>query len=273
MVPVSSELKRVNTKARKWASKHIENLESGKSIAKADYKLTDKVNSKCNEMNAFVYESCTNHLKNGKKIGLIGGDHSTPLGFYRALYDHHGAYGILVVDAHLDLRKGYEGFDYSHASIFYNTLNNISVEKLIQVGIRDYCDEELLFIEENKACIEPFFDHELRDRRSKGESWHTICEEIMDKLPQKVVVSVDIDGLLPYLCPNTGTPVPGGLEYNELIYLLNMLFDKGKEVIGFDVCEVAGIGHEWDGNVGARICFKLAGLLLRSDNLINNNGI
>ncbi len=263
MVPVSNHLKKSNVKARKWASIHINNLESGISNTKESDRFCRKVNEKCKEMNSFVYDSCLSHLKNGKLVGLIGGDHSTPLGFYQALFDFYGSYGLLVIDAHLDLRKSYEGFTYSHASIFHNVLESMTIEKLIQVGIRDYCDEELEKINCNQGRIEPFFDHELRNRQSKGESWHSICEEIVRKLPEKVVISVDIDGLRPYLCPNTGTPVPGGLEFNELIYLLKMISDEGKEILGFDVCEVAGVGHDWDGNVGARVIYKLAGQMLR----------
>jgi agmatinase len=263
MVPVSNSLKKSNTKARKWANLHINNLEKGISSTKESVRLCGKVNEKCKEMNSYVYDSCMSHLRNGKLIGLIGGDHSTPLGFYQALFDFYGSFGLLVIDAHLDLRNSYEGFTYSHASIFHNALHSITIEKLVQLGIRDYCDEELEAINNSEGLINPYFDYQLRNRKAKGDSWHSICEEILEKLPQKIVISVDIDGLLPYLCPNTGTPVPGGLEYNELIYLIKMLADSGKEILGFDVCEVAGLGHEWDGNVGARVIYKLAGQMLR----------
>jgi agmatinase len=79
-----------------------------------------------------------------------------------------------------------------------------------------------------------------------------------------VHISVDIDGLDPKLCPNTGTPVPGGLEYEELVYLLNALKSSGRTIIGFDLCEVSPGDDDWDGNVGARLLFHLCGVATSS---------
>ncbi|MFX5793857.1 arginase family protein, partial [Acinetobacter baumannii] len=73
-------------------------------------------------------------------MAVLGGDHSTPLGLMKALAEKHGEYGILQIDAHCDLRKKYEDFTYSHASIMYNALEEIpSITKLVQLGVRDYC--------------------------------------------------------------------------------------------------------------------------------------
>jgi agmatinase len=81
-------------------------------------------------------------------------------------------------------------------------------------------------------------------------------------LPQKVHISFDIDGLDPTLCPNTGTPVPGGFQYEEATYLLSRLLQSGRTVIGFDLVEVSpGKYDEWDANVGARLLFHLCGVL------------
>jgi agmatinase len=84
------------------------------------------------------------------------------------------------------------------------------------------------------------------------------CREIVDALPEKVYVSFDIDGLNPALCPNTGTPVAGGLEFSQAVYLLRSLVHSGKKIIGFDLNEVAPGDDEWDANVGARMLLKLA---------------
>ena len=98
-------------------------------------------------------------LQEGKKVGMIGGDHSTPLGFIAALGEVHTEFGVLQIDAHADLREAYEGFTYSHASIMYNVLQQVpSVKKLVQVGVRDFCDEELELIESNKDRVTTFFD-------------------------------------------------------------------------------------------------------------------
>ncbi len=195
----------------------------------------------------------------GKIVGVLGGDHSIPLGYHLFLSDKH-KYGVLHVDAHMDLRDAYEGFKYSHASIFFNALQFDSITKLVQVGIRDYCEEEAKFVEAQAGRVKVFFDRDLRKRMFEGESWKNLTEEMISQLPEKVYISVDIDGLDPKLCPNTGTPVPGGLQFEELIYLLNKLKESGKEILGFDLCEVAPGEDEWDGNVGARVLYQLIGV-------------
>jgi agmatinase len=86
-------------------------------------------------------------------------------------------------------------------------------------------------------------------------------------LPQNVYVSFDVDGLDPKLCPNTGTPVPGGLELEQAIYLVKQLVEQGKTIIGFDVNEVAPGDDEWDANVGARLVYRLANLAALSRGL------
>jgi agmatinase len=208
-------------------------------------------------MNAFVASECVKWLSAGKIVGLLGGDHSTPLGFMQALSKHYPSFGILQIDAHMDLRIAFEGFTYSHASIMYNSLKINQVSKLVQVGIRDYCEEEIQVMRNEGNRVKTYFDDQLKFDAYQGKLWHNQVNEIIAQLPQHVYVSFDIDGLDPKLCPNTGTPVAGGLEYHQAIYLLNALAKSGKEIIGFDLNEVAPGEDEWDANVGARLLFKL----------------
>lgn len=214
----------------------------------------------------WVYEMTLNLLKEGKKVGLIGGDHSTPLGFIKALSEVHGNFGILQIDAHADLREAYEGFTYSHASIMYNVLKEVpQMKTLVQVGIRDYCDEELAMIHQNPNRLVTYFDKEIKERQYQGDTWKQICLEIVDNLPQKVYISFDIDGLDPKLCPNTGTPVPGGFEIEQVFYLFKLLKQSGREIIGFDVNEVSCGEHSSDGIdaiVGARVLYKLCNYMV-----------
>jgi len=204
----------------------------------------------------------------GKKVGLLGGDHSTPLGYYEALAEKRADFGILHLDAHMDLRNAYEGFTYSHASIMYNALKIPQVSKIVQVGIRDFCEEELEIVRKQNGRVKVFTDADLKSRQFEGETWKTQCEEIISSLPEKVHISFDIDGLYPWYCPNTGTPVPGGFSFEQAAYLLSKLADSGKEIIGFDLVEVApGEDDDWDGNVGARMLFHLCGALAKSQKL------
>jgi agmatinase len=215
-----------------------------------------------------VYQQTKTLLADGKLVGLLGGDHSTPLGFYKAIAEKWGDFGILQIDAHCDLREAYEGFEYSHASIMYNALKEIpQLQKLVQVGIRDYSEGEQQIIDQNKGRIATYFDRDIRVRQYEGETFKQIVAEMIDQLPQRVYISFDIDGLDPKLCPNTGTPVQGGFETEQVFYMLNKLRQSGKQIIGFDLCEVSTSETGWDANVGARILFKLCNLLVANNKM------
>ena len=199
-------------------------------------------------------------------MGLLGGDHSTPLGFYKAIAEKHGSFGILQIDAHCDLREAYEHLKYSHASIMYNALEEVpEVIKLVQVGTRDYAPIELEYINDSNGRITTFFDKDLKERQYEGETWKSIVDEIVSKLPQKVYISFDIDGLDPKLCPNTGTPVQGGFETQQVYYLFRQVLKSGRHLIGFDLNEVGTSTNDWDENVGARVLFKLCNLMIASN--------
>lgn len=228
-------------------------------------KLADDVNEACRKMTEWVHMQAKSVLKNKKLLGLVGGDHSTPWGAIQAVAEeHHGDFGILHIDAHADLRKAYQGFAQSHASIMYNVMTGAQrPNKLVQVGIRDFCEEEFDFIQSRKD-IRTFFDIELKRRQLAGETWDHICKDILAELPQKVYISFDIDGLDPAFCPHTGTPVPGGLSIDQVFYLFNEIHKSGRRIVAFDLNEVSTGGEEeaeWDGNVGARILYKLCGWL------------
>lgn len=233
--------------------------------------LAAQVNEACEEMSQWVYDQCSDVLKKGKLLGLVGGDHSTPLGAIRAVSDKFkGEFGILHIDAHADLRKAYQGFSQSHASIMYNVMTDKKKpQKLVQVGIRDFCEEEYDF-SESRADIKTFFDLELKRRLMKGETWERVCQDIIKELPQNVYISFDIDGLDPAFCPHTGTPVPGGLSVDQVFFLFREVHASGRKIIAFDLNEVSTGGLdesevEWDGNVGARILYKMCGWLVKSN--------
>ena len=227
-----------------------------------------RVNSGSEEMNQKVYEQTTEWLNRGKLVGLVGGDHSTPLGFIKALGERYEEFGVLHIDAHADLREAYEGFTYSHASIMYNVLNEVeSVKKIVQVGVRDYCDDEVALVAGSEGRVVQFDDWRLAAERFEGTTWAEQCRKIVELLPEKVYVSFDIDGLSAELCPGTGTPVAGGLSFHQAVYLLDSVLRSGRRIIGFDLVEVAPKGNddEWDANVGARMLYKLCGLILKSN--------
>lgn len=250
---------------RKEAELYIKYISQGEIVA--DNKFMCKTLKEINEgslfLNDWVYQQAKELLDAGKLVGLLGGDHSTPLGYFKAIADKYESFGILQIDAHCDLRKAYEGFNYSHASIMYNALQQIpNLEKLVQVGIRDFCEEELDEISGSNGRIVTYFDKLIKERQYEGESWKSIADDIISQLPQNVFISFDIDGLDPKLCPHTGTPVQGGFDTEQVFYLFKKLVQSGKKIIGFDLNEV-GVSHdEWDENVGARVLYKLCNLLI-----------
>jgi agmatinase len=140
------------------------------------------------------------------------------------------------------------------------------VTRLVQVGVRDYSREERRYCESLGSRARVHYARDLFRMQADGQSFGGIAAEILRPLPERVYVSFDIDGLDPPYCPNTGTPVPGGLSFDQACYLLEELAFSGRQVIGFDLCEVAPDpgGGEWDANVGARLLYKLCGCLLYS---------
>lgn len=256
-VPVEETIHKLNKKTRKLAENVMDELAAGADPLTVE-PLVCKVNDASSAVNEYVYTLSGEYLNKNKLVGLVGGEHSVPLGLVKALGEKYESFGILHVDAHADLRRKYEGFTYSHASIMYNVLQEVPrVTRICQVGVRDFCSDEYHLMT-TESHIRTFTDRELHARKFGGDSWKNICEDIIASLPDNVYISFDIDGLSPDLCPSTGTPVPGGLTFREADYLLETLARSGKRIIGFDLCEVApGQTDEWDANVGARLLFKL----------------
>lgn len=264
--PIDYSIQEESIVLREDAEKIIEALENDLMIDDSFLlkRKLDRINQASAETNDKIFMETATWLDKGKTVGLVGGDHSTPYGYIMALSKRHKDFGILQIDAHCDLRKAYEGFTCSHASIMYNVLNDIpSVSKLVQVGIRDYCDDERLLAEGDKRIVQ-FDDARVHSAMYEGESWSSVCRRIIDNLPHEVYVSFDIDGLTPECCPHTGTPVVGGLTFSEASYLIKGIVDSGRTIIGFDLCEVVPAHEEqWDANVGARVLYRLCGQALR----------
>ncbi len=264
---VNYALQERSQRLRHDAERVIDHLESGGS-EDDDHVIRKirRVNEGCSEMNIEIEAQSAEWLHKGKFVGLVGGDHSTPYGLIKALGRFHKSFGILHIDAHRDLRRAYEGFEFSHASIMYNVLRDIAaVERIVQVGVRDFSKQELATAEESGRVVS-FDDQRLAAAEFGGTSWDTVCRQIVDELPEEVYVSFDIDGLDMNLCPNTGTPVPGGLTFNKATWLMAAIARSGRRIIGFDVVEVAPKeGSRLDAITGARILWKLCGQTLLSN--------
>jgi agmatinase len=268
MRPIDKDILMRSDYLRKEAELFIHFQQEGGKLQDNEFMQNSlyEVNHGSEELNRWVYGQARELLRQKKRVGLIGGDHSAPLGYYQALAEVYPSFGLLHIDAHLDLRENYEEFTYSHASIMYNALEQVpAITKLVSVGIRDCCEEELTRAKKYGQRVEVFFDQDLKEKQYEGTSWQSLCEEIVGTLPERVYISLDIDGLDPKLCPHTGTPVPGGMESGQFSYLVKKLIESGRELIGFDVVEVASGPDEYDANVGARMIFKLCNLMVTQD--------
>jgi agmatinase len=234
-----------------------------KALAHSKRPNTQRVNAFGERVNDWVYEQTRALVDEGKIAVTLGGDHSVPFGAIRAYAEKYPGLGILHLDAHADLRDAYEGFTWSHASIFHNVMTQIDgVGRLVQTGVRDLGQAERDMIDQSNGRIVTFYDPDLAARKEEGVPFAKIADEIVAALPDDVYLSWDIDGLDPTLCPGTGTPVPGGLSWNEAIGLLRALVRAKKRIVGLDLCEVSPGETEWDANVGARLLYKMIGFAL-----------
>lgn len=224
----------------------------GRSLVDKDHQ---SVNSLSKQFNDALYQQCQKIVADGKLLGLLGGEHSIAFAYLKLLSEQHRSWSILHIDAHLDYRIAYQGYEYSHASIMSQALRSFStIEQIVHVASRDFCLAEFQFAKRLGKRAKIFHDRQLQQR--------FVASEIIDCLSDKVYISFDIDGLDHSLCPNSGTPVPGGLSFYQASALLEQLVYSGRQVIGFDLSEVGVSDNGWDENVGARILYKLCATIL-----------
>lgn len=270
-LPESKTIQALNKKARTKAQKVI--AAGGISQNKSLQKSAQTVNDLSEKLNAEVYREALRLIDARKVVGVIGGDHSAPYGAIKAASEKFPGLGLLHFDAHHDLRRAYEGFTHSHASILYNVIENMpSISRVVQVGIRDYCEEESDYARSKSDLVSVFYDSEIKSALFSGEPWIGIIARMISLLPEKVWMTFDIDALDPRLCPHTGTPVPGGLDFDQAIFLIAHLAKSGRKIVGFDLNEVSpgakAAGDEWDANVGARLLYKMSAWTLASQGLV-----
>jgi len=269
MDEISSEIRLKSDALRQSAERYIDALANGANENDVELKKTAQhIQSECLNLNAWVKQRVLHFINQNKIVGLIGGDHSTPLGMMQALAEKYQSFCVLQLDAHADLRDAYEGFEFSHASIMFNALKIPQIEKLVQVGIRDYCEAEFDLIQNSKGRVKTFFDRDIKHTLYNGDSWDRICNRIIRELPQHIYLSFDIDALDPKLCPSTGTPVAGGFETEQILFLLEKVVKSGRKIIAFDINEVSPgkDGSEWDANVAARLLYRISNLVALSQN-------
>lgn len=261
MLPIDEEWILKNNQARKYAREYIKFLE-GKTVQLSDKDIEiilQNINSLSRNINDWVWVKAKDILSANKIPVVLGGDHSSPYGLMKAISEVYDDFGVLQIDAHADLRPSYEGFEFSHASIMDNLLKLDKVGQLVQVGVRDFCEQEKNIMDSHPK-IKTFYDAFMARERFEGATWARQVDQIIESLPDNVYITLDIDGLEETYCPATGTPVPGGISFNQLIYLFDRLMESGKRIIAFDICEVSGADGEWDAIVASRLLYYLTNI-------------
>ena len=222
------------------------------------------INEGFSEMHASIYKQVRHWVSKGKRIALVGGDHSVAFGAVKAIAEHYSEVGVLFIDAHADFAREGEIYKYSHRSIARNIVEEIrDVAHLVEVGVRDISRAETEALLANEK-VELFLAERLAAKRFEGSSWGDLCREVVAKLPQKVYVSFDIDALKIEFCNNTNAPVPGGMTFDEVLYLVNTVVESGREIVGFDISEVvSSLDNKMDAIVGAKVLAKMCLAMVR----------
>lgn len=190
-----------------------------------------------------VYSSTKKLLDADKFLTFFGGEHSISIGIIKAFYEKYERLSVLQIDAHADLRPEYHGSPYNHACAVYDASKNAN---LIQVGIRSMDVSEKEHLDPEKC----WFDHQIWD----NDEW---MQASLNQIPEEVYLTIDLDAFNPGLMPATGTPEPGGLEWNPTMKYFKMLFEQ-KNVVGFDIVELAPIKDLHGPNfMAAKLYYKL----------------
>lgn len=177
-----------------------------------------------------IYRNVDEHIRNGKFVITLGGEHSISTAPIKAHYDNYSDLSILHFDAHSDLREEYEGSKYSHAS-FAARVSEFTTD-ITQVGIRAQCKEEFDFIK--AKGINTFYAFQMRDRGFDEK----LINDITGTLKKNVYITFDVDYFDPSIMPSTGTPEPNGFYWDETMRLLKKVCAE-RNLVGFDVVELA----------------------------------
>jgi agmatinase len=200
-----------------------------------------------------IRERCRHYLNQDKFLVVLGGEHSVTVGSVQAHQEKHLGLCVLQIDAHADLRDSYHRTKWGHASVMRRVGELCPT---VGVGIRSLSKEEMDFATAEDHRI--FFAHQIR----QDPDW---IDRVLGELANEVYVTVDLDGLDPGIMPAVGTPVPGGLSWQQILDLLSRVAAE-KRVVGFDVVELAPIpGQVASDFLSARLVYKMLGHVLGED--------
>lgn len=198
-----------------------------------------------------IYRSSTALIQQDKFVVLVGGDHSVTGGYFKALHDKYDRLSVIQLDAHADLRDTYSGSPFNHACVM-SRIREMTGDTL-QIGIRSMSSEEADRIRRENLMI---------CTMSAYRSGDFNVEDAIEKLPDPVYITVDVDVFDWSVISSTGTPEPGGFLWDEALSLLQNIFMQ-KNVIGFDVVELSYTEHDRNSPFAvAKLIYKMLGFKL-----------
>lgn len=199
---------------------------------------------KTNDMIQLVVEDI---LAAGKMPVAIGGEHTITLGIAKGLGAKAAKTAIVSFDAHLDLRCEFLGLTYSHTTFMQLISEEVKPAKIIEVGTRSVCKEELAYAK--KAGVEFFTSQQIIKQGSEP-----IIKQLKQKLEpyDNLYLTVDMDVLDPAFAPAVQNPEAEGITTTALLDIVCALCDK--RVIGFDALEIVPI---YDQGVSAVVAAKV----------------
>ncbi len=197
---------------------------------------------------AEMKQAAADVLRQNKFLLCLGGDHAISIGPILAVSEIHPGTGVLQIDAHADLRNEWNGSCWNHACVMRRVREDAGLPA-VQAGIRSFSPEEAEYMRQKR--IRPFYAHEIDPA---DDAW---IGEILCALPEKVYLTIDVDGLDPSVIPGTGTPEPGGFSYRQIVRLIRAL-GREKKVVAADINELAKIpGSQVSEVTAARIAAKI----------------
>ena len=171
-----------------------------------------------------IYKTFAQIIKDGKRPLTIGGEHLVSLPIIEAFSKIYPDLCIIHFDAHTDLREDYMGESLSHASVIRRAWDILGDNRIFQFGIRSGTKVEFSWAKSH-TYLQPFNLDSL--------------EEIIIQLQNRpVYITIDLDVLDPSIFPGTGTPEPGGIDFNTLIFAIKQ-FTKLNHIVGADVVELS----------------------------------
>lgn len=200
-----------------------------------------------------TYRRVSKYLDERKLVASLGGEHTVSYGPIKAYAEKYPGLTIVQFDAHADLQEAYEGNPWSHASVMMRVRELPNINRILSIGVRSLSRDEVPFIDRPST----FYAHEI----DEGDSW---CARFFNAIQGPIYITFDLDAFDSSLMPSTGTPEPGGLQWNQTMRILKKLAATAP-IVGFDIVELCPLPHLHAPNyLAAKLLYKILSYIFTS---------